>query len=310
MIRRVFALLGGGAALLTFASCATFETDNAATVNGTDISADAVDAVRAQIAANPDEFTGGQGFDSFGDAGGDLTRAVVAALVSNEVASDILDQAGAPLTAEQVTAARDELGNAPDGAATDMVARLNASGRAIDELPTLDAVLQARYETLPASTGVVCLDIVSVPDEAAAMAATVSMRGGSVPVPADGTQVDSLCLTLDQALGALSADEQDFVLDGQPGDVLAPLAPREGDTTGTWTVLRIQPWADAEGGFPEVFTRTGADGTAPPSRGQMLMIGALATADVTVSSAYGRWDGLTGEIVALTPAAEPAADAA
>ena len=49
MIRRVFALLGGGAALLTFASCSTFDTDTAATVNGTDITVDDLQSVRARL---------------------------------------------------------------------------------------------------------------------------------------------------------------------------------------------------------------------------------------------------------------------
>jgi hypothetical protein len=309
VIRPVFALLGGGAALLTFASCSTFDTGNAATVNGTDITVDQLDAVRDDIAANPDQFANASDLDASGAANGDLTRAVLGVLVNNAVGRSVLADAGVTVTDQQVADAKAALGaDAPEGPALDALAQRQAIGTALDELPAPDATrLQAMYEEHPAATGAVCIQIVSTDTEAAAEAAAGALRAGEAPPAADGVQTQAGCFPVEQISGALGAEDQALLLNGRPGDVSNPIAP---DPAGspTWTVVQVQPWADAEAGLTALFAGTAADGTTPPpSAGRLALAGALVTADITVASEYGKWDHLSGTVIALTPAVAAAA---
>jgi hypothetical protein len=307
VIRRVFALLGGGAALLTFASCSTFDTDTAATVNGTDIPVDDLEAVRDDIAANAEQFATAADLDEFGAVNGDLTRAVLSVLVNNAVARSVLADAGSSVTDEQLAEATSALGEGvPDGPAARALAERQALGEALDDLPAPDATqLQAKYEDRPASTGVVCAQIVSATTEDAAVGAAAALEAGEDVATSDDVQAQSGCFPIEQLSGALGADDRELLLNGKPGDVSDPIAPDAEAGSPTWTVVQLQPWADAEAALTELFAgTTSGGGTPPPSPGRLTVTGALATADVTVASEYGRWDQLSGNVVALSPAAE------
>jgi len=309
VIRRVFALLGGGAALLTFASCSTFDTDNAATVNGTDITVDDLDAVRDDIAANPDQFADATDLDAAGAANGDLTRAVLSVLANNVVARAVIAEAGAAVTDQHLADARAALGAAaPDGPAIDALAERQALFTVLDELPAPEATqLQAMYEERPAATGAVCIQLVSADTEDAAATTADALRAGEPVATSEGVEMQSGCFPVEQLSGGLGAEEQDLLLNGTPGDVSNPIPPDAATGSPTWTVVRIQPWSDAEAGLTALFAGTSADpSTPPPSAGRLALAGALVTADVTVASEYGKWDQLSGSVVALTPAAEDA----
>jgi SurA-like protein len=308
VIRRVFALVGGGAALLTFASCSTFDTGDAATVNGTDITVDDLQAVRDDIAANAEQFATGADLDQFGGVNGDLTRAVLSVLVNNAVARSVLADAGASVSDAQMAEATSALGEGvPEGPATQALAEREALGQALDGLPAPDAAqLQAKYEDRPASTGVVCAQIVSATTEDAAVDAAEALEAGEAPPTSDGVQAQSGCFPVEQLSGSMGVDDRDLLLSGRPGDVSDPIAPDAEAGSPTWTVLQLQPWAQAEADLTALFAGTTPDGTPPPSPGRLMVTGALATADVTVASEYGRWDQLSGNVVALTPAAEDA----
>jgi hypothetical protein len=308
--RRVFALLGGGAALLTFASCSTFDTDNAATVNGTDITVDDLNAVRDDIAANPEQFANASDLDASGAANGDLTRAVLGVLVNNAVARSVLADAGAAVTDQQRSDARAALGaDAPEGPALDALVERQALGTALDELPAPDAArLQAIYEERPAATGAVCVQIVSAATEEAATSAAAALRAGEAPAAADGVQIQPGCFPVEQISASLGAEDQDLLLSGKPGDVSAPIPPDVAAGTPTWTVVQIQSWAEAEEALNALFAGTAADGAAPPPpAGRLALVGALVTADVTVASEYGKWDQLSGSVIALTAPADGSA---
>ena len=300
--------LGGGAALLTFASCSTFDTDNAATVNGTDITSDQLDAVRDHIADNADQFASAEDLDDAGEAKGDLTRAVLSVLIRNDVARHVLAAAGGTLTDEQLAEAKAGLGgdDLPEGPAADALIQRNALGAALDTLPAPDAdQLRSLYDDQPASTGVVCLQIVSAPTKDAIEAAAGSLRAGESPATGGDLQSQAACIPVEQLGGGLAVDDLDLLLNGQPGDVSGLIGPDASAESPTWTVIRLQPWADAEQSLTALFAGTAAaDGSTPPTPGQLALAGALVTADVTVSSSYGKWDPLAGGVVALTSAPE------
>jgi hypothetical protein len=62
-----------------------------------------------------------------------------------------------------------------------------------------------------------------------------------------------------------------------------------------WQIIQIQPWADAA----EQFTQT-----LQQAPGEQARAAAIGAADVSVGSTYGRWDGASGTVVALTPPAD------
>jgi hypothetical protein len=160
------------------------------------------------------------------------------------------------------------------------------------------------YEDRPASIGVVCVQIVSAATEQQATDVAAALEAGEAPESADGVETQTGCFPIEQLSGALGVEDRDLLLNGEPGDVSQPIAPDVQAGSPTWTVVQVQPWADAEAEITALFAGTTAGGTPPPAPGRLTVTGALATADVSVASEYGRWDQLSGNVVALTPAAE------
>ena len=90
--RRVLVLLGGVVAAATLSSCATFDSNTAATVNDTDISVDELDEIRTGLAEQPASFQLDTGnFDDAGAANGELTRQALSLLIDNEMIRTALD---------------------------------------------------------------------------------------------------------------------------------------------------------------------------------------------------------------------------
>jgi hypothetical protein len=319
VIRRVLALLGGGAALLSFASCSTFDTDDAATVNGTSIPAEQLSKMGEQLSSVEglrEDFV-----DSFGSPSGDLQRNLLGLLIDNQVASAFLESRGRPLTQADRDAGREELsaqGNDALIEAGDEIAdALTTSAAIATAIPEIAAPtpeqIAAAYADRPASLGVVCANQIVVDAEGPARDAAELLAAGetadavaeTVGATAAGTELigtsGAPCPDLADLANSLPPDVYRSVLDAKPGVPLGPFSFPNGDGTDTWVVLQVQELADAEADL------TAAIATNP---GNLSYLGAAATADVWVSSEYGAWDAPTRSVVALTPAAEPAAPGA
>ena len=173
MTRRVLALLGGAATLLALNSCATFDTSAAATVNGTDITIDELDTIRQALADEPATFQlGSDSFDDAGAANGDLTRQALSLLIDNEIIRDALERAGTSVSDDDLAAAIEQMSTSANPVPEDVqqaLAYSSAGTSALDALTAPDpATLQPLYEERPASTGAVCLVVVSASTEAEA----------------------------------------------------------------------------------------------------------------------------------------------
>lgn len=315
MTRRVLGLLAGGATLLTFASCSTFETDTAATVNGTDITAEHLAKVGAQLSTVDglrEEFV-----DRFGGASGDLQRNLLGLLIDNEVAGSFLEARGRPLTqADLETAAqtlRDQ-GNADilDAGAevANAIATNAAIATAIGELgaPTDDEIA-AVYGEQPARLGVVCANQIVVSSQDAAESAAAGLAAGEpladVAAAAGATGSTELigtsgtpCPDLTDLASSMPPATYDTLLQAKPGVPLGPFEFTNSSAGHIWVVLQVQQLADAGENL-----RAALDA----SPGNLSYLGVSATADVWVSSEFGAWDPATRSVVALTPAADTAA---
>jgi hypothetical protein len=318
VIRRVFALLGGGAALLTFASCSTFDTDNAATVNGTDITVDRLEKIGSQISSVEglrEEF-----IDQFGGASGDLQRNLLALLIDNAVATDLLESRGRPLTQADLDAAAEQGAASQNAdifeAGDDIAEALTTSAAIAAAIPEVsgpsDEQIAAAYAEQPASLGVVCANQIVVESESEAVDAAEQLAAGE-PINAvsdavgatGGTELigtsGAPCPDLSDLASSLPPATYDAILQAKPGVPLGPFSfPGDGGSR-IWVVLQVQQLADAEANL------TAAIDANP---GNLSYLGAAATADVWISSEYGTWDAATRSVVPVTPAAEAAADAA
>lgn len=308
MIRRVFGLLGGGAALLTFASCSTFDTGTAATVNGTDITVDQLDAVRDSMAADPTawQFTD-ENFDAAGEVDGDLTRSVLRFLIQNEVFADALDSAGVTVTEAQLADAtanvESQISSAPEDV-RDALATGQAAQAALNDLQAPDpATMEATYEDRPAATGIVCLRAATSTSKDEVESALRAFEDGGAVTATDTLLVDDRCLLVqasdpaaDTVVSKFPPAQADVLLSATPGNLLPIVS---GSTSASddlsWQVIQVMHWDDAIDSFGELLAQRPADAAVG---------GAYARAEVSVSSEYGRWDPLSVNVVALTPAAE------
>lgn len=312
MIRRVFALLGCGAALVTFASCGTFETGTAATVNGSDIPTDRLERAGAQLSAVEglrEEFV-----DQFGGASASLQRNLLGLLIDNEVAGRLLADRGRPVTQDDLETAAQTL---RDQGNTDLldagadVANAIAMNAAIStalgdlDVPSDDEIASL-YATLPAQLGVVCANQVVVGTRQAADDAASRLAAGE-PAEQVATAVGSTAPSVDLigAAGAPCPDLSDLstslppaiyheLLRAKPGVPLGPYATTDGDGSSIWVVVQVQHLDDAADDLATALS-------ANP--GSLAYLGASATADVWVASKFGTWDPATRTVVALTAAA-------
>lgn len=294
MTRRFLGLLAGALALPALASCATFDTDDAAKVNGTSISSDDLNDLRdGLIVGGPALQIAESSYDETGAAGGDLTRQALSLLIDNAVLAQVLADAGASPTVEQLSAAADQVrssaGDDLPAGLVDPLAFQQVASEALSNVPAPDAAaLEAIYADRPSAFGVVCLRIIGAPDEGAAGAAVEALRSGGVVDTADGTTDDTGCAGVDDLEGAVGADVAAQLTDGEPGFVADVVAPNPATGGTTWQVLQVLPYEQAAEPLAQVF------GESP---GQMTRAVAMLNADVSVDPQYGRWDSGTQSVV-------------
>jgi hypothetical protein len=298
--RRVLALLGGGAALLALSSCATFDTDNALTVNGTDISVESVDNISRAIGGV--EGIRSDFLDEAGNPNILLNRNVIGLLVDNAVVKDLLDERGAPITQAELDTARTQLGSSSaaflevDAEAVDALVYNTAVSTALGRIePLTKAEIETTYARQPAELGLICADVVRADSESAAKDAAAKLASGATAesvaaTPLLGTD-GVVCPNLGDIAASVTTDAFTAMIDAKPGATIGPIETPGTDGASIWSVYRIQQIADAAEGLTSALAS---------NAGQLAYLGAASTADVVVSTTYGKWDPLTRSVVAIS----------
>lgn len=287
------------AALVTLTGCAA--SDAAATVNGSAVSTDDLEqTVRDFVAVGETTLLNGA-------ADGDTVRGLLTSFIRARVTDEVIAASGESVTDEDLAAVRDELdaqnvAGLPD-TLRDLIVNLNAAQAVLARIPAPSSdEVAARYANNPKSLGMLCLRHLVVNEESQARSALVEL--GDAPSDEKFAQV----------AGKFSyepgAAESGGALRGQTGECIAineyqagfdrdfvrgALAARTGVPTQPvkssfgWHVIFVRP-------FEAV--RESVTASLTSSAGEYLLLGALADADISVATRYGRWDPLAGSVVA------------
>lgn len=287
------------AALVTLTGCAT--SDAAATVNGSAVSTDDLEqTVRDFVAVGETTLLNGA-------ADGDTVRGLLTSFIRARITDAVIAASGESVTDDDLAAVRDELdaqnvAGLPD-TLRDLIVKLNAAQAVLARIPAPSSdEVAARYANNPKSLGMLCLRHLVVKEESQARSALVEL--GDAPSDEKFAQV----------AGKFSyepgAAESGGALRGQTGECIAineyqagfdrdfvrgALAARTGVPTQPvkssfgWHVIFVRP-------FEAV--RESVTASLTSSAGEYLLLGALADADISVATRYGRWDPLAGSVVA------------
>jgi hypothetical protein len=267
---------------------------DAATVNGVGISIDEFDGFVAALA--------GAGLTQFAPSpasrtiDGESGRSLLSILVRNEASAQFLEEAGEePLTAEDIEAGLESLGEPSlqtlEGDARAAVGKSQAYPQRLDAIQPDVSTLGEQYEESPATLGVYCATAIGVADTQQADAVIAAIEDGATPDEAGGESVSNWqCSPL-----ASVADPQllaDIIAAG-PGDALGPAS-----TGDELVVLVIDTFDTAAPKLENFFLRLEEEGSGT-SAGDVLFQGFLFGSDIGANPRYGRWDPVTGTIVAL-----------
>ena len=281
------------------ASCGT--TEDAATINGVGIRTADLDQTVA------DFVTVGEAQLTNGVADGETVRGLLTSLIRSQATSQVIATAGESITDDDraVVLAQVEEQNLEGFPPTliDLIVELNAATAVLGRIkpPSADVIAE-QYANNPKSLGMLCVRHLVVNDEALAKTAYAELSSA----PSD----DEFATVAGKYSIEPNAKESGGALAGQTGDcisinewqagfdpdfVAGALGARTGVPTKPvqssfgWHVIFIRP-------FTAVAESVTANLTSAP--GEYLLLGALADADITVASRYGRWDPLAGSVVA------------
>ena len=281
------------------ASCGT--TQDAATINGVGIRTADLDQTVA------DFVTVGEAQLTNGVADGETVRGLLTSLIRSQAGVQVIATAGESVTDDDRAAvlAQVEEQNLEGFPQTllDLIVELNAATAVLGRIkaPSADVIAE-QYATNPKSLGMLCVSHLVVDDEALAKTAYAELSS----TPSD----DEFAAVAGKYSTEPNAKESGGALTGQTGDcisinewqagfdpdfVAGALGARTGVPTKPvqssfgWHVIFIRP-------FTAVAESVTANLTSAPC--EYLLLGALADADITVASRYGRWDPLAGSVVA------------
>jgi hypothetical protein len=281
------------------ASCGS--TDSAATVNGVVISASDLERTVTDFAAI------GEAPIVEGAADGETVRGLLTSLIRAETTNQLLADAGEVVTDADRDSVRSEFDptviEGVPATLVDLIVELNAASLALARLkaPSAD-VVAARYANDPKSLGMLCLRHLVVNDESTARTALGEL--GDAPTDEEFAAVAgeySVEPNAAQSGGSLSGQSGDCISLNEyqagydPGFVQGALDARTGVPTEPvkssfgWHIIFVRP-------FTAVSDSVSANLNSAP--GEFLLLGALADADITVASRYGRWSPLAGGVVA------------
>lgn len=293
--RLIAALLLIGA----LASCGT--TQDAATINGVGVrTADLDQTIADFVAVGEAQLTNGV-------ADGETVRGLLTSLIRAQATTQVIAAAGESITDADRAAVlaqveQQDLTDFPD-TLRDLIVELNAATTVLGRIKAPSAeVIAEQYANNPKSLGMLCVRHLVVTDEALAKKAYAEL--GSAPSD------DEFAAVAGKYSTEPNAKETGGALTGQTGDciginewqagfdpdfVAGALGARTGVPTKPvqssfgWHVIFIRP-------FTAVGESLTANLTSAP--GEYLLLGALADADITVATRYGRWNPLAGSVVA------------
>jgi parvulin-like peptidyl-prolyl isomerase len=296
--RRVAATLVA-VAWLGLGGCAAGDT--AATVNGARVRA-------GDLEQTVNDFVAlGEATLLAGAVDGETVRGLLTSLIRAQVTDTVIKDSGESVNDGDLAAARVELESQdvpglPD-TLRDLILRLNAAQAVLGRVPAPPAdEIARRYASDPKSVGMLCLRHLVVNEESEARSALADLG----TAPSD----DTFAKVAGKYSFEPGANESGGALRGQAGECISineyqagfdrdfvrgALAARAGVPTQPvkssfgWHVIYVRP-------FESVRESVTANMSAAP--GEYLLLGALATADITVASRYGRWDPLAGSVVA------------
>lgn len=273
----------------------------AATVDGVRISRDEVETTLRDLAEV------GQVSLVGGIAPGDSVRGVLGALIQAEATRQLLAARGEAVTNADREAARDgmeaagQLGTAPTHLET-LVLDINSAIAARGRLAAPgDDEARATYDRAPAALGALCLRHLVVGSRDRARELLDELRGGAdfadvaaahSDEPAAATTGGALegptgrCIALRELWSSFDPDFVAGALAARAGVPSDPVRSSFG-----WHVILVRP-------YEEVADDLRAATAEDP--GAALLDGLLATADITVDSAYGRWNPAAGRVDANT----------
>jgi parvulin-like peptidyl-prolyl isomerase len=294
--RRLISLL---VATVALAACGT--TDNAATYNDVEI-------LSADLERTVTDFvTIGEAQSTNGVVDAETVRSLLTSLIRAEAVNQVIADAGESVTDEDIAAVREQL--AEQGAdelpetLRELIVQLNAAQAVLGRVqaPSPEDIAQ-RYNSNPKSLGMLCVSHLIVKDKSTADSAREEL--GDNPTDEEFASVAGKYSTEPNAKesgGALTGQSGDCIGINEwqssydPAFVAGALAARTGIPTKPvkssfgWHVIFIRP-------FTAVSESVSANFAEAP--GEYLLLGALADADISVASRYGRWDPLAGTVVA------------
>ena len=271
--------------------------DDAATVNGEAISVDDFETVAEELGA-----AGMTPAITDSTVSADAGRQILTVMILNSIREQFLAERGEPLTdnelATQIDAATSQAPNLT-GLGRDVLATHFAYGErfAQIEAPT-EAELAAVYDASPATTGVLCLNVISLVGDAEH--AADALRDGTSPQDVvaeagNGSRVQDECFSVAE-LGVSVPGLVNDLIELRPGELLDPI-----ETSTGHQILQVAAFDDISSEIVGYFADppvSPATGQAP-TIGDLLLAGYVLGADVSVSPRYGRWDAVTTSIVPL-----------
>jgi hypothetical protein len=273
--------------------------DDAAVVNGTSVTVDEFEEFATALSdAGLTQFAPTAASRTLDAEAG---RTLLTVLMMNEARAQFLTENGEDLPTESeidefyATLAEDHPLQSLSGDARIAVASDSIYATRIDAVEVTDVeMLRDPYETSPASLGVYCATAAVVADRDDADDITEALRAEDASWDAVSTiggaaPSDWECTPLSTVADPVLFDE---LVAAAPGDVVGPVRTSDG-----YAVLVIDEFDDAAPKLESFFLRL-QDGGAT-SVGFILYQGFLATSEIAVGSRYGRWDPLTGSVVAL-----------
>jgi len=294
--RRLYAVV---TFVVLLAACSS--TDNAATVNGSAVLAADLDQTVSDFA----EVGETQIIDGVAD--GETVRGLLTSLIRAEATKQVLADAGEVVTDADLEAVRAQLDsqNSEGFPQTllDLIAELSAANAALGRVQSPSAdVVAARYAKNAKSLGMLCVRHLVVEKEATARAALDELS--------DSPTDEQFAAVAGKYSFEPNAKETGGALQGQTGECIAlneyqagfdpdfvrgALAARTGvpsqpvKSSFGWHVIYVRPFTAVADSVSQALNS---------AAGEYLLLGALADADITVASRYGKWNPLTGQVVA------------
>ena len=286
------------ASLLALSACGSVaSTSNAFEVNGKGYSQAEFDALNADL------ITAGQFTATEGKIKSEDAIVVMRTLIRYEAFEQFIKNEGVTVSETDRDTVLENAGADPafagyPKALQDVLVNLNLADTTLKKMTSPSAAdLKKKYDKSPASAGVLCLSHILVKTEADAKGVLADLDGGakfatvaakkSTEPGADKSggslaNGDQACQPLADLQTSFDRDFLIGAVDAKPGVPTGPIKSSFG-----YHIILSQP-------FDEV--KTSVQAVVAENPGATLLAGYMATADISVRSIYGKWNGATATI--------------